>query len=437
VERLSAQDLSMIWPQRHGWPQDIGAIGILDGRRLTGADGRVRMKELRSAVAARLPFVPRFGQVIHVPRPGLGRRLWVDAPRVDLDRHVRIADLPDGAAGLLPAVERIRRHPLDMSRPLWEIWLFTGLGDERLGLFVRVHHAITDGVGGVSTLATLLGTDRREPTAPAPVPSTRDLFVDNVRGYGAAAARAATAATHPVRTMRALRADWPALRESVGERTPRTSLNKPLGTRRSMDLVRSRLDLVKDTAHAYGGTVNDVLLAAIAGGLRDLLLGRGEEVDGLVLRAFVPVALHRVRSPGAPGNEDGQMVADLPVGLADPAERLRAVAADTAVRRQLYRPAGSALFRNGLIQRAFLPLMAHQRWANTYVANVPGPADPLTFAGSPLLEVFPLVPLIGNVTLGVGALSYAGQFNVTVVADATACPDATTFVTALRRELRP
>ena len=426
----------MLWPQRHGWSQDIGAIGMLDGRGVIGADGQVDIGKLRSAIEARLPFVPRFRQVIRVPRPGLGRRLWVDAPRVDLDRHVRLANLPDGENGLLPAVEHIRRQPLDISRPLWEIWLFTGLDAQRIGLFVRVHHAITDGVGGVSTLATLLGTDRGSSCPPAPVPSARELLVDNLRGHGVAVARTAAGAVHPLRTLHTLRTAWPAMWESVGQRTPRTSLNRPLGPRRSFSLVRGRLDAVKQIAHTYGGTVNDVLLAAISGGVRDLLRARGERVDGLVLRAFVPVALHRDHRPaGSPGNEDGQMVADLPVGLADPVERLQAVVADTAVRRRLYRPAGSALFRNGLIQRAFLPLMAHQRWANTYVANVPGPAEPLTFAGAPVLELFPLVPLIGNVTLGVGALSYAGQLNLTVVADADACPDVATFTAALRRDL--
>lgn len=435
MERLSAQDLSMVWPDDLGWPQDIGAIGILDARTLCDADGRFRLEETRRAIEARLPFVPRFQQIIHVPRLGQGRRLWVDADHVDITWHVRVVDLPDGEAGLLRVVEGIRERPLDRTRPLWEIWFLTGLGRNRIGFFIRVHHAITDGVGGVSTLATLFGTDHRRPRPPSPVPSAYELFTDNVRGYGAAAARAANAAVHLGRTGRALRAGWPALRESIGEMTPRTSLNRPLGPRRSFTLVRGRLDAVRQFAHAHGATVNDVLVAAIAGGLADLLRTRGEPVNGVVLRAFVPVALHRERTEGAAGNEDGQMVVGLPVGVVEPVDRLRAVAVDTAARRKVFRPAGGVLFRNGLIQRAFLPLMARQRWANTYVANVPGPPEQLTFTGAPVLELFPLVPLLGNVTLGVGALSYAGQFNLTVVADAGACPDVATFTAGLQRDL--
>jgi WS/DGAT/MGAT family acyltransferase len=435
MERLTAADLSMLWPDDFGWPQDIGAIGVLDGRALTGADGRLHVERLRRAIGRRLPSVPRFRQVIHVPRRGLGRPLWVDASEVDLDHHVRVVDLPGGEAGLLAAVERIRARPLDRSRPLWEIWFLTGLADGRLGCFVRVHHAITDGVGGVSTLATLFGAGAAPPAPVVPVPSARELFADNLRGRGAALARAVSAAVHPGRTVRALRAGWPAVREAVGEKAPRTSLNRPLGPHRRLAVVRGRLDDVREVAHAHGGTVNDVLLAAIAGGLRELLQARGEPVDGLALRAYVPVALHRDRREPLRGNDDGLMVVPLPVGVTDPPARLRAIAADTAVRRTRWRPAGGSLFRNGLVQRAFLPLMARQRWANTYVANVPGPAEPLAFAGAPLLELFPLVPLIANVTLGVGALSYAGQFNLTVVADADACPDIEVFTEGLRRGL--
>lgn len=147
VERLSAQDLSMLWPDDLGWPQDIGAIGILDGGSLVEGTGRVRVDEARRAIACRLPMLPRFRQVVHVPRLGQGRRLWVDAPDVDLEWHVRVADLLDGEAGLLPAVERIRRQPLDRARPLWQVWFLSGLAGGRVGCFIRVHHAITDGVG--------------------------------------------------------------------------------------------------------------------------------------------------------------------------------------------------------------------------------------------------------------------------------------------------
>jgi WS/DGAT/MGAT family acyltransferase len=398
---------------------------------LVDRDGRFRIEVAREAIGSRLPVVPRFRQVIQVPGPVLGRPLWVDVPRVDLERHVRVAD---ARGDLLPAVERIRRRPLDRTRPLWEIWFLTGLPDGRVGCFVRAHHAIADGVGGMATLADLLGRDRPAPAATArAVASAPVLFLDNLRSRWQSLIGVAPHAGHPRATLRALRDAWPSLREIVaGEPAPRTSLNRPIGPRRTLAVVREDLDHVKKFAHAHAVTVNDVLLAAVAGGLRDLLWGRGEPVEDGALRAFVPVALGRARPSG---NRTGEMLVPLPVGVADPSSRLRLIAAETAVRRRMSHPSGATLFPNAVVQKTFLKRMARQRWANTYVANVPGPTEPLHIAGSPVLELYPLVPLIGNVTLGVGALSYAGQFNITVVADADACPDVDVFTEGLRASL--
>ncbi|HEY9378541.1 MAG TPA: WS/DGAT domain-containing protein, partial [Jiangellaceae bacterium] len=175
---------------------------------------------------------------------------------------------------------------------------------------------------------------------------------------------------------------------------------------------------------------------AIAGGLRELLTSRGEPIDDLVLRAYVPVSLHgRQRGP-ARGNLDGMMAVPLPVGMPDPVRRLRWIAAETTIRKSRRRVAGGTLMRNRALQQAFLPFMARQRLANVYVANVPGPPTPLYLAGARLVEMFPIVPLIGNITLGVGALSYAGQFNITAVADRDAGPDIQVFTDGVGRSLQ-
>nr|WP_291412915.1 wax ester/triacylglycerol synthase domain-containing protein [Actinophytocola sp.] len=130
----------MPWPDDLGWPQDIGAIGILDGTTLFDPDGRFRIEAARKAVEERLTLVPRFRQTVNMPRLGLGWPLWVDAADVDLGHHVRAVDVP--YAYVLPAAERLRRRPLDRYRPLWEIWFLTGLPDRRVGCYIRVHHAI-------------------------------------------------------------------------------------------------------------------------------------------------------------------------------------------------------------------------------------------------------------------------------------------------------
>jgi diacylglycerol O-acyltransferase / wax synthase len=444
MDRLRAQDLMMVWPEELGWSQDIGAIAILDGGPLLDAGGRFRIETAREQIGRRLHLVPRFRQLLYRPRFGLGWPLWVDAPSVDLAHHVGVLPLaaPADEAALLLACEELRRRQLDRSRPLWEIWFLPGLPDGRVGLFMRLHHAIADGVAGVAALAAFVDLvpdpprTAAPPWTPAPVPSTRELAADNLRRHLREIRRAFTGLDHPVDTVRRARRGWPALREVfTGTQPPRTSLNRRVGWRRHFALIRSDLDLVKRIAHAHGAKVNDVLMAVLAGGLRALLLGRGERVDGLVLNAAVPVSLHRERPGQARGNLDGMMVVPLPVGEPHDARRLELIAADTAQRKRKPRPPGGTLFRNIPIQRAFLRLAAHQRVMSTYAANVPGPPVPLYLAGARLLVVFPVVPLLGNVSVGVGALSYAGQFNITTVADLDACPDLEVFVDGARRSL--
>jgi diacylglycerol O-acyltransferase len=444
MERLGAQDLMMLWPEELGWSQDIGALAILDGRRLLDADGRFQVETVREEVGRRLHLVPRFRQLLYRPRLGLGWPLWVDAPSIDLAEHVRVLPLeaPADEAQLLLACEELRHRRLNPSRPLWELWFLPGLPDGRVGLFMKLHHAIADGIAGVAALGAFVdlvpdppGTSA-PPWTPAPVPSTRELLADNLARHLQELGRAFTALDHPVDAVRRARRGWPAVREAFAEaRAPRTSLNRRVGWHRRFALVRSDLGLVKRIAHAHDAKVNDVLMVALAGGLRELLLGRGERVDGLDLRAFVPVSLHTEQPGTARGNLDGAMVVPLPVGEPDDVRRLQAIAADTATRKKRRRPQGGTLFRNVPIQRAFLRLAPHQRVMNTYAANVPGPPVPLYFAGAPLLEVFPVVPIMANVSVGIGALSYAGQFNITAVADREACPDLEVFAAGVRRSL--
>jgi diacylglycerol O-acyltransferase / wax synthase len=133
IDRLTAVDKLMLGASAT-WPQDIGALALLDGAPLLDPTGRFRIEAVRAAIGSRLPLVPRFRQVIHVPRRGLGGPLWVDAPRFDLREHVRELPLaaPIGEAELLRAAERLRRQRLDPSRPLWEMWFLTGLPDGRV-----------------------------------------------------------------------------------------------------------------------------------------------------------------------------------------------------------------------------------------------------------------------------------------------------------------
>jgi WS/DGAT/MGAT family acyltransferase len=444
MERLTAEDQLMLWPDVI-WPQDIGAIGILDGGGLLEPGGRFRIETVCAAIEARLHLVPRFRQLLVRPRRGLGGPLWVDATAFDVADHVRVAPppAPDDEAALLLAAERIRRRRLDRSRPLWEMWFLPGLPEQRIGLFVRMHHAIADGIAGVATIGTLLDATPNGPAGPThpwtprPAPTARELVADNVRRHVDALGRALSTLARPVATARQIRAVWPAARAVFAEvPTPATSLDRPVGPDRRLALVRSRLDVVKEIAHAHDATVNDVLLTVAAGGLRGLLCGRGEPVDDLALPVYVPVTLRQAgQRASARGNLIGQMIVPLPLGTSDPGRRLRQIAAETTQRKGTAHPPLGTVLRSRFARRALLTNL-NRHPVSVTTADLPGPPQPVYLAGARLLEVFPVLPLVARVPLGVGALSCAGQFTIAAVADRDACPDLDVFAASFRHELR-
>jgi WS/DGAT/MGAT family acyltransferase len=444
VERLTVEDEIMLWPDAL-WPQEIGALAVLDGSCLLEPGGRFRIEAVRQAIEARLHLVPRFRQLLRVPRRGLGPPLWVDAPAFDLADHVRVAPLaaPGDEAQLLLAIERLRQCRLERSRPLWEMWFLPGLADGRIGLFVKMHHAIADGIAGVATVGAFLDAVPDAPAAtarpwtPAPLPTRRDLFADNLRRHADDLSRAFSFLARPVSTLRRVRAAWPAMRELLAaEPAPATSLNRVIGADRNLALIRGGLDQVRQVAHAHHATVNDVLLAVTAGGLRGLLRARGEPVDDLSLRVYVPVTLRPAQlRDQARGNQIGQMVVPLPVGVADPGRRLVRIAAETATRKAKSHPSVGTVLRGRTARRVLLKVLDRQP-VNVTTADVPGPPRPLCFAGARLLEVFPVLPLVATVSLGVGALSYADQLNIMAVADRNAYPDLEVFASNAEDELR-
>ncbi|HSO55370.1 MAG TPA: wax ester/triacylglycerol synthase domain-containing protein, partial [Actinomycetes bacterium] len=302
LERLTAQDLLMLWADDFGWSEDIGVLAVLDGARLLDGDGRVRVDEVRRRLEGRLHLVPRLRQLLYRPRWGLGRPLWVDAASFDLAEHVRVHPLapPGDEAQLLAACAELYRRRLDPARPLWEAWLLPGLPDRRVGLFLRAHHTLADGVAGMAAFGALLDLAADAPTqiappwTPAPRPSVGELLVDNLRRRLHGLGRGLSGLARADGRRRASLGVW---REFLAERAPRTSLNRPIGADRRLAVVRGRLEVARQVAHAHQAKVNDVVLAAVAGGLRQLRAGRGDDVQELVPRVMVPVSLHR-EQPG-------------------------------------------------------------------------------------------------------------------------------------------
>jgi len=444
VDRLTDEDQRMLWPDEI-WPQEIGALAVLDGGGLAGQGDRMRIEAVREMIAARLHLVPRFRQLLYMPRPGLGRPVWVDAPAFDLADHIQVVPVPGPGdeAALLRAAEQLRRRRLDRSRPLWQMWLLPGLPEGRVGMYVKIHHVIGDATAGMAALGALLDAAPAAPAGPAapctsaPPPTARDLLADNLRHHASGLGHAASALARPVTTARHTRAAWTVVREAAtGPPAARTSLDRMVGPGRALAPIRSSLDQAKQIAHRHHATVNDVLLAVTAGGLRGLLRSRGEPVEDLVVPIYVPITLRPAQQRDqARGNLTALMTVPLPVGVPDPGRRLEQIATDTASRKAENRPSVGTVFHGPMPRRAFLAVVNHQH-VSLASADVPGPAQPLYLAGARLLEVFPVLPLMGKTTLGVGALSYAGQFNIMAVADHDACPDLDVFAATARDQLR-
>lgn len=443
IDRLTSLDRLMLGASKR-WPQDISALAILDGTILLDPAGELRIKAVQEAIASRLHLVPRFRQVIHVPGRGLGGPLWVDAPRFDIRDHVVVRALPPGTGetGLLAVTEELRSRRFDPSRPLWRMWFMPGLPGGRVAMYVKLHHSIADGMAAMTTIAAFLDAGPDAPITPAspwtpalPAPD-RDLFIDNAHRHLRTVGRAGLMLVRPRATLRHARRAWPAIRELLAEEpATRTSLDRVVGPGRSLAVIRNSLDEVTAIAHAHGGTVNDVLLALTSGGLRAVLRHRGEPVQGTTVRAYVPVSLR----PRAGGPQQGNLIAQMAVPLvmreSEAGDDFRRIAAETATRKTRARTSLVTLLRGRLVRRLLLVAVMRQR-VNVTTASIPGPTVPLYLTGARVLEVFPVLPLIANEPLGVGALSYAGAFNIGIVADRDAYPDLDVFVAGAREELR-
>jgi len=453
IDRLSSGDRLML---RAGarWPQHIGALAVLDAAGLFDPDGRFRIEAVREAIEARLGDVPRFRQVLRTPRLGLGAPYWTDAAAVDLAEHVRVVAVPEpgSEAQLLELVERLRRRPLDLSRPPWETWFLTGLPDRCVGMFVRIHHAAADGIAAMVAFSAFVDApagedvpDGREPAPrgtvawqPAPPPTDAALLIDDFRRRIAGIRVVAAAAVRPHTTAHAIANSMPALREVLAEEpATRTSLNRFVGPDRRIALVEVPVADVRRVGRAFHATPNDVLLAVTTGGVRALLGGRGEPVEEIIIRVYVPVSLRRGRAKQAAratGNAVAQM--SVPIALAgDSTDRLGRIADETARRRRRRRTSLGLWFASGFLTQLLLRVIARQR-VNVTIANLPGPRDPQRLLGAPLRAVFPVVPLIGNVPLGIGAVSYAGTLDIGIAADRAAVPDLDVLVEGIRAELR-
>ncbi|HEX8064895.1 MAG TPA: wax ester/triacylglycerol synthase family O-acyltransferase [Thermoleophilaceae bacterium] len=433
-DRLTGLDASFLHIESDASHMHVAGVMVFSG-------SPPEHREIVEALETKLHLVPRYRQRLAFVPLGQGRPRWVDDPHFNLDYHVRTTALPEpGTEDQLRALAgRVLSQKLDRDKPLWEMWVVHGLhGGDRFAIVSKTHHALVDGISGVD-IASVLFDASPEPAPtppptrrwlPRPLPSRTQLLAEAVvervtvpgevvRGVRAALRaprRIASAAVTALAGVGAMA--WTGINPA-----PPSPYNQPIGPHRRFTWVRASLADVKAIKNALGGTVNDVMLAIVAGALGRDLHRQGHHVDGLELKAMVPVSVRSDEARGALGNQVAAMMAPLPVGCDDPRERFERI---SAAMRQV-KESGQAVGAQVLTElTGFAPptimsqasrLVMRQRFFNLVVTNVPGPQIPLYMMGRELVEIFPMVPLAENQALGVAIMSYNGRINFGLVGD--------------------
>ena len=409
------------------------------------------IEDVRALLDRRLDAMPRFRKRLSHPHTG-GLRWphWETDPHFDIAGHVRRATLPSpgGDTELLDWLSDFYSHRLDRHRPLWEITLLDGLSSGRWSLVTKVHHSLVDGVSGVSVTNLLLDD------SPAPSPAG-----DAARSAPTPAASAHETGRPPlVRGLRAgidLALHPGRIRDLLGQASglakfivrdevipaPHTSLNVPIGGNRRMTFVTAPLADLKAIKSRLGGSVNDVVLAIAAGGLRHLLETRREPLPERGVRVMVPVNVRRATEMMALGNRVSSLFVELPVAESDALGRYRAtVEATEALKRSGLAGGAEALMDVAgavppVLHAALARLAFTPRLFNLTITNVPGPQTTLYALGAPMRRVIPLVPIFANHAVGFAVVSYDGEVVFSLNGDHGAMADLDVLGEGLERSL--
>lgn len=452
-DRLSALDALLLCAEDDTSPMHVAAVMLFEAGPLRNGDGTLDVARLQQHVDSRLGTLPRYRQRLDWV-PVIEHPVWVDHADFDVRVHVRPVSLPrpGGRAELEALVGQLVAPALDRARPLWEMYVVDGLEGDRFALVSKVHHCIVDGILGAAVIAAVLDmepkqeVDEVEPWVARPSPRPIELLREEVRHRGQVTAhllrRGLQWLEHGDEGVRAgqIREVAGGLLSYLKAAVPasHTPFNPPrIGPRRGFHWTHLDMERVKALRRRVGCTINDVVVAVVAGAVRRFLLHQGFDVEGLDFRVMVPVSEHRGAANMAEGNRVSIMIVRLPVDEGNPAERLRRAVA--AMREAKGSKQSDALaWVEELGDWTTAPLVGeagrramHLRPFNMVVTNVPGPPMPLYMVGAPLLEAYPLVPLFVNTGVGLALLSYAGQLGIGVNSDPDAVPDASFLVEAL------
>ncbi len=455
-EPLPASDRTFLVFEDQHTHMHLGGITLFEPGPLGRAEGGVAIERIRDHIAARLHLRPRYRQRL-ASVPIRNRPIWVDDPHFNLTYHVRHTAVPRPGddAQLKQLCARIVSQQLDRGKPLWEIWVIEGLEGGRFALLVKTHHCMADGISAFDLFTALVSPtpdDTLEPPAPwtpRPWPSAARLVADELlRQAGTPVEMACALASslwHPARgrafVRENLRGLWSTIESGIRPPSP-TPLNGPIGPHRRFDWLTLDLGEVKRVRERLGGTINDVVLATVAGAVRSFLRRRGVAADALFFRAVVPVSVRTEDERGVQNNRVSGWLTELPVDEPDPLRRLARVRQVTARLKASKQALGPELIGRAAewampgVLTIGVRLTARLAPYNVIVTNVPGPPMPLYLLGARLLGGYPLVPLFENQGIGIALFSYVGQLCWGFNADWDLVPDLGRFVEAVRTSFR-
>jgi len=453
-DRLSAQDASFLWAESPHEPMHVGAVAVLEAGPLRNEEGGIDIARYRQAVEAVLHWIPRYRQVI-AWTPLEGWPIWVDDRHFDLAYHIRHISLPrPGTQEQLKEIaSRILARPLDRERPLWEIWVLEGLeGGEQFGLLNKVHHCMIDGAAGVDLAQILMSpkpdreVEEPVPYLARPAPDPLELLRDAVRHRLAQPlellGKARQALADPRKSLDELGRRARALGnlvEYVRQPASETPINGELSPHRRFDWLTMPLDDLLELRTVLGCTVNDIVLATVAGAMRRYLFRRRVDLGAIDFRVATPVSTRRDEHDRRQGNHVSTWIVRLPVAETDPLARVRAIREQTGE----FKRKESALALETLMAVAeYMPpgliapgISLAKAPINMVVTNVPGPSFTLYQLGAPLLGMYPMVPLLPGSGLGVAIFRYEDKLCWGLNADYELLPDIQTLTDDVRTSL--
>ena len=434
--------MSFLYFEEPTTPMHVGGVAVFQE-----PDDGFDLDRLVRLISARIAFVPRYRQRIKWVPGRLANPVWVDDEDFDISYHVRRSALPRPGSDeqLCELVARIQSRPLDRHRPLWEMYLVEGLSQNRFAIITKTHHAMVDGVAAIDIGQVILDTSPHTRELPPDTwrPTPEPSWIELVAGAVAETVRRPTALLDTLQGgLSELGSTAARVREAAGgllaaattvaRAAPESPLNAPIGEQRRYATFAADLDDHRRIRKLHGGTVNDVVLATVAGGLRAWLMTRGEKVGTTTtVRAMVPVSIRAETEGTATGNRVSSYLVDLPVGESSPVMRLHQI----SYRMRAHKETGQAVGAEALVGIAgFAPPTLHslgarvasglsKRWFNLVVTNVPGPQQALYAGDARMLAAYPVVPLARGQALSIGVTSYDGRVFYGLNADRDAMPD--------------